>query len=74
MNMNWRIVVQMEIEPPVLSVGSLGYARELCAQQQWLAAKEEVKNAIQSRPYHPEAYNLLIDICKNQTDEGEAER
>ena len=74
MNLNWRIVLQMEMEPPVLSVGSLGYARELCAQQQWLAAKEEVKNAIQRRPFHPEAYNLLIDICKNQKDEGEAER
>src|SRR5262249_55401287 len=60
--------------PPVARIGSLHPATELFQQKKFHEARNCVLEAIQRRPFHPEAYLLLAEIAKGAGDFSEARR
>lgn len=54
--------------PTVAHLGNLAAARGLLGQGQILAALNQTVSALEVRPYHPEAFLLLAEICRDAGD------
>jgi FkbM family methyltransferase len=60
--------------PPCALLGQLGHARRLFGQKQLRGAWAFTLAAVQSRPFHPEAYLLLAQIAQAAGDAASSRR
>jgi tetratricopeptide (TPR) repeat protein len=64
--------VVTDIQTPVTTVGSLTEAHDLLKDEKYLKAWTQTVQAIEQRPFHPEAYLMLTEIALNAGDEEKA--
>ncbi len=60
--------------PAVTKIGQLNEARDLFRQKKLVPAWESAVSALQTRPYHPEAWLLLAQIAQAAGDMAQARR